>query len=158
MKIMSDGEYKEVWDRFDALFHFWPSCSDGEEPFVFNMSYTAYKLTEYWNEEQEAIVNDIFMQMSPSDIYALDYQHDCFIFNPGEEIAAERKWPGWHDAERDCQVYFPSYYPDGDYHFFASKDFSYGMLGHPWKGVIYVFGNRLAELFERNRDSLGLDG
>ena len=39
----------------------------------------------------------------------------------------------YYDRVRDCTVYFPEYYPDGDYHFFVSKEWSFGLYGHPWK-------------------------
>ena len=45
-------------------------------------------------------------------------------------------------------VYFPSYYPNGDYHFFIDKDWSFGMFGHPWKQEIVVWGKELIEMFD----------
>ncbi|WP_246426664.1 DUF2716 domain-containing protein [Paenibacillus rhizosphaerae] len=31
-----------------------------------------------------------------------------------------------------------SIHPDGDYHFFFARDFSWGILGHPWEETITI--------------------
>jgi hypothetical protein len=40
-----------------------------------------------------------------------------------------------------------SIYPDGDYHFFIAKDFSWGILGHPWESTITIYGEKLIRFF-----------
>lgn len=92
--------------------------------------------------------------ISPTGIlYALDWQHDCFIFNPHERIPL---YYHYYDAERNVNVYFPSYYPDGDFHFFISEDWSFGMLGHPWRQELYLWGDELISRFEREAGYLDL--
>lgn len=76
-------------------------------------------------------------------------QHDAFLYLPGENRETE-----WHDDARMCNVYFPSYYPDGDYYFFIAQDFSYGILGHPWRKELYIFGEKLIAEFEKCEDQL----
>ena len=107
----------------------------------------------YFSEEQEKIINSIFCKVHPQDMYALDWQHDCFIYNPCEEIPLNY-W--FYDTKRDCNVYFPSYYPDGDYHFFASFDWQIGLYGHPWKKEIIVVGENLIHEFEKVQSMLGI--
>jgi hypothetical protein len=36
-----------------------------------------------------------------------------------------------------------SIHPDGDYHFFLARDFSWGILGHPWEDTITIYGEKL---------------
>lgn len=152
MKVILD---KSIWNRVFDFFEF-----DSQSGFRFvkkglelNVNYNVYKLGNVWTEEQEKIVNDVFKEMSNEDIYALDWQHDCFEFNPNEQIPLDYQY---HDDDRNCEVYFPSYYPNGDYYLFISKDFSYGLLGHPWLKEIYVFGDELIKRFEEIKEKLNI--
>lgn len=154
MKVILDKNvYNDIWDNIYKKFKFKPSVDTNVKPFEFDIDYKSYKLKSVWNEEQEKIVNNIFKQISNDEIYALDWQHDCFEFNPKEEIPLDYQY---HDNKRDCEVYFPSYYPNGDYYFFISKDFSYGLLGHPWREEIYVFGNELIKNFKSKEKELDI--
>lgn len=145
MKIINDKKYDIIWNKIDNDFKFKPSIDLKIIPFQFDINYVCYKLNNLWNEEQEKIVNRIFKKMSSNDIYALDWQHDCFEYNPNENI---KLYYSYYDKNRNCSVHFPSYYPDGDYHFFISKDWTYGILGHPWRKEIYIFGEKLIKAFE----------
>ena len=154
MKVILDEKiYNDIWNKVNNKFKFKLSTDINVNPFEFDINYTSYKLNDVWTEEQEKIVNDIFKEISNDDIYALDWQHDCFEFNPKEEIPFYYQY---HDDNRSVEVYFPSYYPNGDYHFFISKDFSYGLLGHPWRKEIYVFGNNLIDKFAE-KDELNIE-
>lgn len=154
MKIILDETlYNNLWNKFSEEFEFVPSVNENVIPFKFNINHKICKLQSMWNEEQEKIVNDIFKEMASEDIYALSWQHDCFEFNPSEEIELDYHY---HDNNRNCEVYFPSYYPNGEYNFFISKDFSYGLFGHPWRKEIYVFGDVLINKFERQKDNLNI--
>lgn len=111
------------------------------------MRYKKYRLSgvSVFTEQQEKIINSIFCGVNAKEMYALDWQHDCFLYNPCEEIPLDY-W--FYDTERDCNVYFPSYYPNGDYHFFVSFDWSIGLYGHPWKREIMVAGEKLIQEFD----------
>lgn len=151
MKVILDEKlYDDIWDEFEKRFKF---DSRSKIPFVFDMNYEIFDLNSGWDEKQEKIVNNIFKEISDDDIYALDYWHDCFEFNPKEDIPYLYNY---HDNDRDVQVYFPRYYPDGDYHFFVSKDFSYGLLGHPWRKEIYVFGHKLIKGIKKKSKELNI--
>ena len=86
-------------------------------------------------------------------MYALDWQHDCFLFDPNERIPTGYEY---HDDARNCNVYFPDYYPDGDYHFFVSKDLAFGLYGHPWRKELIVVGEELIIAIEKHLAELGL--
>lgn len=154
MQIILDNDiYDEIWNRFKAEFEFQPSVVNGNKPFRIKQFHKVYKLLKVWDSRDESLINDLMSQMGNSDIYALDWQHDCFIFNPEEKIPLHTEW---HDGIRDVQVYFPCYYPDGDYHIFTDKEFSYGILGSPWTREIYVFGELLVKLMDEKKDVLKL--
>lgn len=86
-------------------------------------------------------------------MYALDWQHDCFVFSPNEDIPL---YYWYHDTGRDCNVYFPSYYPNGDFYFFISLDWKIGLFGHPWNKEIYVMGEELINEFDRIKEKLDI--
>lgn len=151
MRLLTDREYQDIWDKIDKYFSFNPSMQ--ANPFSFWQTNKVFSLESYWNENQEAIINTIFCSLSNSEIYALDWQHDCFLFSPHEKVPT---CLSWYDELRNCNVYFPEYYPNGDYHFFIAQDFSYGMMGHPWRKELWVFGQKLIEELQREQKSLYL--
>lgn len=154
--ILNQNKYKSVWDRIDNDFQFYPSCGFYPEQWLsLPMKSRKYRLNGPFTEEQEKIVNSIFCRVNPRDMYALDWQHDCFIYNPWEEIPPDYSF---YDAERNCNVFFPSYYPNGDYHFFVSFDWTIGLYGHPWKEEIIVVGEQLMQEFEKARKKLNITG
>ena len=155
MEIILDyNKYSAIWDKICYDFQFYPSCEINSKPWLsLPMSYKKYHLNGFFTEEQEKIVNSIFCRVNATNMYALDWRHDCFIYNPCEEVPLDY-W--FYDAERNCNVYFPSYYPDGDYHFFVSFDWSIGLYGHPWKKEIFVVGDQLITEFERAQKMLNI--
>lgn len=87
-------------------------------------------------------------------MYALDWNHDCFEFSPMEDISMNYNY---YDSDRQCQVYFPTYYPDGDYYFFFDGTWNYGIFGQPWRNEIIIMGKELIKRFEKNKEKLGLE-
>lgn len=154
MKIILDkNKYNEIWKILNNKFSFNPSIDINVAPFEFNIDYVCYKLNSVWTDNQEKIVNDILKKISNEDIYALDWHHDCFEYNPNENIKAKYHY---HDTDRDVEVYFPTYYPNGDYYFFISKNWEYGMLGHPWRKELYIFGKELMDEFSKAENELNI--
>lgn len=149
MQVILDKElHDQLWDRMLGEYHFSPRWNPVKSPFSFPHPYQLYRLGEYpWTQEQETRINSIFETLVPQDgfLYALDYNHDCFTYNPRERIPL---YYHYYDEERDCNVYFPSYYPDGDFYFFIASDWSFGMLGHPWRKELYLWGDELIAHFK----------
>lgn len=54
-------------------------------------------------------------------------------------------------------MYFPTYYPNGDYHLFFDPDWNYGIFGNPWKKEIIIMGKILIEKFESNKTNLNIN-
>lgn len=158
MQVILDKElHDQLWDRMFGEYHFSPLWNPDKSPFSFPHPYRLYRLGEHcWTQEQESRVNGIFEALVPEDgfLYALDYNHDCFTYNPRERIPL---YYHYHDDERDCNVYFPSYWPDGDYYFFIAADWSFGMLGHPWREELYLWGDELIAHFKRLARYLDLE-
>lgn len=148
MEVILDKKlYDRLWDRLLNTYQFSPRY--GTNPFSFPHPYHLYRLPEApWTQEQETQVNCLLETIVPADgfLYALDWNHDCFIYNPRERLPL---YYHYHDDARDCNVYFPSYYPNGDFYFFIAGDWSFGMLGHPWRKELYLWGDKLTTDFKR---------
>ena len=154
MNIISDELTKELWDLIYDDFGFHPSFhDDGEEWISVPYENKRFRLDKVWTEEQEALINGFFENLVEGDMFALDWQHDCFAFSPREHIPFGFEY---EDHERDCHVYFPTYYPNGDYHMFFDKEWKCGLLGHPWRNQIVVIGKQLISKFEENQSKLDL--
>ncbi|MDE7364396.1 MAG: DUF2716 domain-containing protein [Ruminococcus sp.] len=146
--IVSSEEYNKIWTEIERVF----SYPDINRAFNTSIPYKVYDLPDcLWNENQESLINEAFIALSSNDLYALDWNHDCFVYNPNENILLNTFW---EDTERNCNVYFPSYYPDGDYYAFTAMDFKYGLFGNPWKKKIYVVGESLIDKFEIIKNQL----
>ncbi|QBG58399.1 hypothetical protein D2M30_4100 [Bacillus amyloliquefaciens] len=72
-------------------------------------------------------------------IYALDWQHECYLFNPHAPI----------DKDEFGEWLVPVI-PNGDYCFFIHQDFQWGLSGDPRQQTITVFGSTLIRAIERN--------
>lgn len=147
--ILLENEYNAIWNEIERRFNY-PNIKNNN--FISDLPYKTYKIP-FWNNNQEKLVNQIFIESGNNDLYALDWQHDCFVYNPNENIPTNKNWK---DTERNCNVYFPTYYPNGDYFAFTSKDFAFGLFGNPWRQEIYVVGEALIKLFEQYKIELGL--
>ncbi|MCY8507315.1 DUF2716 domain-containing protein [Bacillus atrophaeus] len=66
------------------------------------------------------------------------WQHDGYTFSPHQAMPKDEfgDWP-------------VPIFPDGDYYFFFHQDFSWGLLGDPWKCTITVFGEELLKSIDK---------
>lgn len=140
---LNDEEYDKVWDRFCAKFNFYRenmgeygrTFSEIKPCITFDISNQNEDDLE--NDEFENKILKSFIDCTEIDeyIYALDWQHESFWFNPRVGLPDK----GW---------YIP-FYPDGDYYFFAPKDFRWAYLTHPWEQTISIYGKEFIESFLR---------
>lgn len=148
--IQNENEYNDIWNKINTEYQFAPSSENWLNLPAPNKKYHINKL---WSDTQEKLVNNILQSINQSKMYALDWQHDCFVFDPRENIPLDY-W--YYDESGDCNVFFPSYYPNGDFYFFISMDWNMGLFGHPWKSEIYVMGEKLIKAFDSMKKELDL--
>lgn len=161
--LLSDDESKMIWDKVYKQLHFTPSINKNVVPFIINSPFVVYDISNLTDDKidiMDEVITDIFCKCIEDNecIYALDWQHSDFIFNP--LIKEDRSSINVQDLKYmggGYYAYFPSYYPDGDYYFFIAKDFRFGYLGHPWQQKVWVFGECLIREFEKNVYKLGFD-
>jgi len=160
--ILQDDEYDYVWKRVYSEFCFSPSVKPEIVPFQFQVPFDCYDINYsylYENDDPiDEIIKSVFIECMENDdfMYALDWHHTCFKYNPRINIepptfiADERYTNGGYN------VYFPPFYPDGDYYFFIAKDFRGGYLTHPWLEKVWVFGDKLMPLIKQYSEKIGL--
>jgi len=112
------------------------------------------------DRDLNGVMRGIFVQCMGDDgfMYVLDYQHTCFRYNP--RLEDHHTYPVFIEDTRfgevgGYNVYFPKFYPNGDYYFFLAADFRWGYLTHPWLQRAWVFGRRLRQLFREHADDFG---
>lgn len=160
MLLDDTPQYDEVWSRVYSELGFKPGMRESV-PFKPTKPYCVFgiaDMTAAQLDKTESISKEIFARVTPGGgrVYALDWQHSALLYDP-RDIEEQKDF--WVDDERydggGYNVYFPSFYPDGDYHFFIAEDFSFGLLGHPWRQEVWIFGERLTAEYEAVYKELG---
>ena len=134
---LDDIEYRKVWDKFYSYFNFkpsiyrrdWPSFKEPSPFITYDISMN-YKddIIDEWYDTAKKVLKECTSKNE--FIYALDWQHKSYLYNPHNE-SAER----WYVAP----------IPDGDYYMFLQQDFRWGILTHPWEETICIFGKDLID-------------
>lgn len=165
MMIENRDEYRAVWNHVYKELHFFPnSITDKSNPkysippFKINKPHVVFDISHTCDHNFNNLIKNAFINASaPSGhMYALDWQHSAFLFNPRNDDEQKSKW-----IENDnhfgggYNAYFPDFYPDGDYYFFIDEDFRFGYLGHPWRKEVWIFGESLIDEFEKIYKLLG---
>lgn len=167
--MLIDGTdlYDKVWDKVYNELHFKPDTTythsfDSNVPFEIDDDYAVFNLEKMDDdaiEKMDSIIKNIFIDVTKEDerIYALDWQHSAFLYNPRNED--EQKFIKVEDTEffngEGYNAYFPEFFPDGDYYFFIDENFRFGYLGHPWRQEVWIFGKLLLDKFEQVYKELG---
>lgn len=159
MKILTHDESCKIWNRIYEEFRFTPDVDIKNKAFVIKQHHVIYDISKMTKEQKSAIedtVNSLFAKLVGTEglLYALDWQHSDFLFNPGKDERFE--YINVKDEDfGEYRAYFPTYYPNGDYYFFINEDFSFGYLSHPWQEKVWIFGEKLIEEFSLIEKQLG---
>ena len=162
--LLSDAEDDVIWDIIYSRFHFVADSYHTEHrfdlyvPFVIDVSHIVYSIEKVIPDDEQPM-NRILLSLfsvlfeKGYSIYAFDWNHDCYRFSP-DAYTSDGHALEKHSVSRDCNMYYPSFYPNGDYHFFVEKDFRFGILGHPWRQEMWVFGEQLIPLIEHYAEEM----
>jgi hypothetical protein len=157
--INNDEEYHELWDIIYTMFMFSPDRYKEDGIYSITCPYDMYDISEIFEDVcdkpfWEEAMREIFICVLGDDefIYVLDWHHTAFKYNPNVKVLKNPI----HivDGEIDYNVYFPKFYPDGDYYIFIAKDFSWGYLTDPWRENAFVYGEELRRLFREKKELL----
>ena len=137
---LNEIEYAYVWEKFNKHLKFnpsinkkdWPSFKE-PKPFITYDISPAFRFPNMINDFDKNVIKALQECISDGEyIYALDWQHECYWYNPY--------------LESPCNNFGDQpipFFPNGDYYCFLQKDFEWGLLGHPWEQTICIFGNQL---------------
>lgn len=144
---LSGLDREKVWDWIYRELSFKPSVRPLDWPSISTQKrYFKFKIDSLWGPDyseqahsnfiQQAI--DAFIEITTPDeeIYALDWQHECYYFDPRRLSVNYMR----DDGSSNTKI---SFIPDGDYYIFLTKDFENIWFGHPWEKTITVIGDRL---------------
>ena len=167
MVINSSKVYDEIWDWVYKTLHFCPSGLDmGHDfpygpPFRIPFPYAVYgieHMEEAHQDTMEDLIRQTFLNVTATGqrLYALDWQHSGFLFDPRSDDAYKSEWVA--DARYQgggYYAFFPSFFPNGDYYFFIDENLQFGYLSHPWREEVWIFGEALIDEFEKIYHNLG---
>ena len=145
-----------IWEKFYSQFEFTPSISSEDWPSIIepNPSKTFDVKKVFSGDESETTqvlvklaetYQRVFEASLDADesILALDWQHDCYLYNPHS---------GFNYTRYDDWPIEP--YPNGDYYIFLTSDLTNGFFGHPWEKTICVFGEKFLKALNENNCSV----
>lgn len=143
-----------IWEEFIELFNFKKSnFKNRSVSFDVPKPYITYDISKIYEKETykllykdlEEKMEKIFIENTRDDeyIYVLDWNHQCYLFNP--RIKSQKN---------EFDEWIIPLYPDGDYYFFIKSDFSWGYLGHPWHNTVTIFGHELIKSINKNKPIL----
>jgi hypothetical protein len=149
--LLSGGEKLDIWKFFDKKFSFKPSVKPQDWPSItLNEQYLKIDIKNLWGETFDIVVWDDFelkainafstISAINEYIYALDWNHDCYLVDP----------KNFSDFKNDLEAKYHGYIsfiPDGDYYIFISKDMKNIWFGHPWEKTVTLIGTKLIDAF-----------
>jgi hypothetical protein len=145
---LSEDEYREIWDRVYATFDFtpsvkaerWPSFREPSNSVTWDLRpvfadfANSYERTEL--ETAKLLLDALDLVRAEDDfVYALDWQHPGYRFEPARARPPER-----------IDSWLVPAIPDGDYYVFVACDLRFGWLSHPWEQSVCVYGDLLPAL------------
>ena len=102
-----------------------------------------YNLYNQWNSAIKKALQEVSIS---NNVYALDWQHVSFIFNPNKPF-----------EQKDYGELWPvPAYPDGDHIFFLTPDYKSIYFGHAFEEYAMLFGKDLVESVLKHIELLGL--
>ena len=167
MVIDDSPEYDKIWDWVHKTLHFQPNGLDkGHDfpygpPFQIPFPHTVYgieNMTEPQLDIMDDLIRTVFLNVTQPGqrLYALDWQHSGFLFDPRADDAYQSVRLGDSPYfSGGLYAYFPPFYPDGDYYFFIDEHLQFGYLSHPWREEVWIFGDVLIAEFEKIYRQLG---
>lgn len=138
---ITEEESIKVWDKFYDLFDFNPSVS--AFPAVKSaMSQLKLDIKDCFSSDfpfnkLEQLALKLFEQVSkPGErLYALDWQHECYDFDPRQAM-----------DRNEFDEWIIPIFPNGEYYIFLTKDFTNIWFGHPWEQTITLIGDNFVKL------------
>ena len=147
---LPDADERAVWDLFNEQFGFRTGIGPGQWPGIREPTPSiTYDTSAAFSGQDATAVADPNAGLFPAfkacvppggRLYALDWQHACYTFNPFGRFEFSAIYEGMIPVV-----------PDGDYSIFLADDLSFGTFGHPWEQTVCFFGQPMLAAIERDR-------
>ncbi|MFD3201423.1 DUF2716 domain-containing protein [Bacillus sp. LR_5] len=142
-RALSQTKQDLIWSEVNKLIKWKPGSRWHHiippEPYrVFDIS--SAMSSKAGHNDVSGVLSDLEASILKNEVmYALDWQNVGYIFSPHQTMPQDEfgEWP-------------VPVFPNGDYYFFFHQDFSWGLLGDPWKLTITVFGEELLEAIDND--------
>ena len=145
-KTLSENDYDYVWSRFYEYFEFDPSITERDWPSIqMDKPFIKFSIKKLWGDSYNEVINKDFIQKAidafveitkqEEEIFALDWQHECFYVNPRQLSPSIM-------TDMETSVPVISFIPNGDYYVFMTNDFENVWFGHPWEKTITIIGTK----------------
>ena len=162
IQLLEEPEERAIWDRVYEELQFRPSVRENGPAFQVPEPWVVHGLPYFPIDEQyeafEAAARETLAASLGEDdwIYALDWHHSYFRYDPRLPITEHSHWVEDESyMGRGYDAWFPDFYPDGDYYFFVQRELNWGWLGHPWRREIWLYGEPLVSLLSPRLEALG---
>lgn len=154
-KDIRSSDDERVWNFVNRELKFspsvaqenWPSFREPTPSMTFDISHAFDSEDNYQTLVEEDLnlkALRIFRSLVKEEqyIFALDWQHPCYMFYPHQKMTLD-------EADWGIPVL-----PNGDYYIFLDVNFRWGWLGHPWEKTICIFGEDALSALEQSRPKL----
>ncbi|MFT8321110.1 MAG: DUF2716 domain-containing protein [Bacillus sp. (in: firmicutes)] len=149
--MLSTNQNDLLWEIVSARIRFRPSIKKSRflKPFQVPEPFIVYDISSYYdNKEADKLINDlenktwkVFLECTlvNEKIYALDYQHPGYLVDPRKPM-----------DRNEFNEWIVPVFPNGDYYFFFQENFEWGILGHPWRKEMTIFGEKLIDSYKKH--------
>jgi hypothetical protein len=144
---LTEADYKDIWNWVYSTLWFKPSTRSADWPSIqTDKPFRKFSIDFLWrtgydNELCSRFINNAikaFVSITTKGeiIYALDWQHECFYYDP-RDLTSELM------LGNESSIPDISFIPDGDYYIFITKDLQNVWFGHPWERSVTLIGEKL---------------
>ena len=89
MKIIPQNTENLLWNKLYNEYKFTPKIHGQFEWIKIPNENKTYHKDTPWTDEQEYLINSFLEELVSDEMYAFDWQHDCFLFCPNEYIPVD---------------------------------------------------------------------
>lgn len=135
---------KFLWKSFGEKFGY----PDERKRFNLPKPFIWYTISSKYSYETKELENNVLQAMIACTkenelVYALDWQHDCYEFDPRKPM-----------DRNEFDEWLVPLFPNGDYYVFLQNHFEWGVVGHPWRQELGFFGRCFINNLNTNVDIL----
>ena len=141
---LSKEENHALWDRFYTDYEFRPSVYAQDWPSIkTRLPQLKLDIMECFHEDYDQscfdhldkLAQKIFKEITTEgqNMYALNWQHDGYEFDPRQEYPMTSELKDWP----------VSLLPHGCYNLFTTQNFDNLWFSHPWEESITLVGNKM---------------